>query len=97
MKIFDLLPIGSVVLLKGGKKKLMIYGIKQTQLETGAEYDYVAVMYPEGCLGEEGNFLFNHDDIDTVYFIGMNDGERQVFLEKVNNFYSSESQLQIEQ
>lgn len=25
----DLLPIGSVILLKEGKKRLMIYGIKQ--------------------------------------------------------------------
>lgn len=89
MKIFDLLPIGSVVRLNGGKKKVMIYGIKQQDERTGKEYDYLAVVYPEGALGKEGHFLFNQSDIDEVLFIGMNDGERQVFLEKLNNFYRS--------
>ena len=33
----ELLPIGSVVVLKGGEKKLMIFGIKQTDQETGKD------------------------------------------------------------
>ena len=35
------LPIGSVVLLKEGKKRLMIYGIKQIDINTKIEYDYI--------------------------------------------------------
>lgn len=36
------LPIGSVVVLKGGNKPLMIYGRKQFNSRTGHEFDYVA-------------------------------------------------------
>ena len=42
------LPIGSVVLLKNGRKKIMIYGRKQMHVETGEEWDYLACLYPEG-------------------------------------------------
>ena len=35
MTVKELLPIGSVVLLKNGKKRVMIYGIKQTNNDTG--------------------------------------------------------------
>lgn len=62
MELSKLLPIGSIVLLQGGKKRLMIYGIKQTDITTGTEYDYIGVCYPEGNLGEDGHFFFNHSD-----------------------------------
>ncbi|MDR1913155.1 MAG: DUF4176 domain-containing protein [Clostridiales bacterium] len=76
-----LLPIGSVVLLKRGVKKLMIIGIKQiNQDEDGKEYDYIGVLYPEGFLGREANYLFNHDDINTVVFTGFNNTERSDFM-----------------
>lgn len=42
----ELLPIGSVVKIKGVTKKMMIYGVKQTDQETGKEYDYIGVVYP---------------------------------------------------
>ena len=48
MNVKELLPIGSVVLLEGAKKKLMIYGVGQTQLNEDKDYDYIGVVYPEG-------------------------------------------------
>ena len=58
MNIKDLLPIGSVVLLKNGTKRLMIAGIKQMDTEdTTKEYDYYGVMYPEGHVGENFQYL----------------------------------------
>ena len=63
MEINQLLPIGSVVRLKKGTRRLMIYGVKQTDGKTGTEYDYVGVLYPEGSLGREGHFFFNHSDV----------------------------------
>lgn len=86
----ELLPIGSVVLLKEGEKRLMIYGIKQTELESNQEFDYIGVIYPEGYLGDVGVFLFNHEDIKKVYFLGMNDMERQTFMDRLDEFYKSE-------
>ncbi|WPC41626.1 DUF4176 domain-containing protein [Clostridium sp. JS66] len=52
------LPIGSIVLLKGGQKKLMIYGRKQIDSGTKKEWDYVACIYPEGNIDLKYNYLF---------------------------------------
>lgn len=90
MDIKNLLPIGSVVLLKNGKKRLMIYGIKQLDQSTNTEYDYIGVLYPEGNLGAVGHFFFNHSDIDVVSYMGLNDRERQTFLDKLEEFYAEQ-------
>ena len=89
MDIRQLLPIGSVVLLKGGRKKVMIYGVKQTDKSNGIEYDYISVLYPEGNMGEAGQFLFNHSDIDEIYFRGCEDEERDRFIDKLARFYEN--------
>lgn len=76
------LPIGSVVLLKNGRKKIMIYGRKQMHVETGEEWDYLACLYPEGNINEEFIYLFNHDQIDKVYYLGYEDEEEKRFVEE---------------
>lgn len=90
MEIKDLLPIGSVVLLENGAKKLMIIGVKQTDVSSGEEYDYLSVIYPEGFINEDTLFFFNHDAIDKVFYSGMHDEERDVFLDKLDGFYSTQ-------
>ena len=75
----ELLPIGSVVLLKDGEKRLMIYGIKQFNEEKNELYDYVGCLYPEGNISSEYNYVFNHVDIETVYFVGLVDAEFELF------------------
>lgn len=85
--IDELLPIGSVIVLKEGQKKLMIFGIKQTDEETNVEYDYIGVLYPEGNIGKGGQFLFNHKNIEEVFFKGFEDDERKDFIEKLSEFY----------
>lgn len=87
MEIKNLLPIGSIVLLEGGTKKLMIYGVKQTDNEDNVEYDYIGVVYPEGNMGKGTQFLFNHADIKEVIFKGFEDDERNTFIEKLDNYY----------
>jgi len=90
MRIEDLLPIGSVVLLKGAEKKLMIFGVKQTSTENDdEEFDYIGVMYPEGSVGAEYQFLFNHEDIDQIVFKGYQDEERIEFISKLADYYNS--------
>ena len=76
------LPIGSVVLLKNGRKKIMIYGRQQMHVETGEEWDYLACLYPEGNINEEFMYLFNHDQIDKVYYLGYEDEEEKRFVEE---------------
>ena len=51
----EYLPVGSVVRLFGGTKKLMIYGRKQIQSGANRKWDYVACLYPEGNLSEKNN------------------------------------------
>ncbi len=87
--IRELLPIGSIVLLKEGKKKAMIFGIKQTDKASGKEYDYIGVVYPEGNLGEQLQFFFQHENIDQVFFRGYEDEDRNSFIEKLAAYYDN--------
>ena len=70
------LPIGSVVLLKEGKKRLMIYGRRQLVKDGEKEYDYSA------C---KDVVLFNHDQIQMIYFIGFQDIEELHFRSLLKN------------
>ena len=74
--------------MEGGKKRVMIYGIKQTDQDTQEEYDYIGVVYPEGNMGQGTQFLFNHDNIEEVFFKGYNDEERQDFLQRLADYYA---------
>lgn len=88
MRIKDLLPIGSIVLLKDGEKRLMINGIMQSDASgNGKEYDYLGVLYPEGHIGDQFQYLFNHEDIREIVFRGFEDTERNDFLEKLASLY----------
>lgn len=46
----DLLPIGSVVTLKEGTKRLMIIGRLQQNVRTKKVYDYAGCLWPEGYM-----------------------------------------------
>ena len=86
--IRDYLPIGSVIMLEGAEKALMIYGIKQLDSEKpDAEYDYIGVLYPEGNIGEEFHYLFNHEDIETVLFRGYDTPEFNEFINDIAEAY----------
>ena len=82
-----LFPIGTVVLLKESTKKLMITGVCQfTENENGERtfYEYCGVVFPEGYLSAEENYLFNGDQIDKLYFVGYQDAEALAFKEKAD-------------
>ncbi|MDO4806227.1 MAG: DUF4176 domain-containing protein [Coriobacteriales bacterium] len=70
-----LLPLGSVVLLKGANKRVMITG--RIQVRTGEKkvYDYSACWYPEGITSPQEMFFFDHDAIEMLYFVGFQDEE----------------------
>ncbi len=79
----NLLPIGSVVLLKGGEKRVMICGRIQTRSGDQTIYDYSACYYPEGIVGADSMFFFNHDGIEKIYFMGFQDEEELMFHEQI--------------
>ena len=63
----QLLPNGSIVILKEGEKKLVIYGRKQIlALEQPQLFDYLACPYPEGYVSPEFAYVFNHEDIQEI-------------------------------
>lgn len=79
----NLLPIGSVVLLKGGDKRIMICGRIQAKEGENTIYDYSGCYYPEGIVDPTSMFFFNRDAIDTVYFVGFQDKEELNFRKNV--------------
>lgn len=81
-----LIPLGSIVTLKGGSKKIMIIGRYQKAKDSQKDYDYAAVYYPEGMIDNQQFFLFQHQDIETIYFVGYQDLEEVDFLNKVANY-----------
>lgn len=79
----ELLPIGSIVLLKDGKKTVMIYGRKQKMKNSGQIFDYLGCLYPEGYISPAYSFVFNHEQITRVVFRGMVNDEEMRFVDEV--------------
>lgn len=77
----NMLPIGSVVLLKGGNKRVMITGRILTKSGEKKIYDYSACYYPEGIGATDSTFFFDRDAIDRLYFVGFQD-EEELALKK---------------
>lgn len=70
----NILPIGSIVKLKGLEKSFMIYGYMQScGIKEKKILDYCAVPYPEGNLDPRFNIAFNRDKIEEVIFCGYED------------------------
>lgn len=79
------LPIGSVVLLKGATKRIMITGFASTSPDTGSRvFDYSGCTYPEGFLSYNKVCVFDHNQIDNVYFTGFVDEEEKAFMAALN-------------
>ena len=79
------LPIGTVVMLKDGTKRVMVTGF--CALEGGSEdemWDYCGCLYPEGVLASDETCLFNHEQIEEVFHIGLEDNEEKEFKKTLN-------------
>ena len=79
------LPIGSIVRLKGGTKRIMICGRVQKRVSDGQLFDYAACLYPEGFIDSKSMYLFNNEDIDMVYYLGMQDAEEFRFRSVIDH------------
>ena len=80
----ELLPIGSVVLLEGGTKAVMINGYKMKEkIEEDKIYDYVGCVFPEGFM-EQIYVLFDANQIKDVLFVGCMDGVEE-YLKNIEN------------
>lgn len=92
------LPIGTVVLLKNGKKEVMItsYGVMPEgeitvngKAENGDKkmFDYGACTYPEGFISPNNIIAFNHDKIEKVCYMGYETEEFTAFNKIMNKYF----------
>lgn len=85
------LPIGTVVMLNGGKKRVMITGF--CAIENGDKskiWDYSGCVYPEGFLSSAQTCIFNHDQIEKIYHLGLaDDEEEKKFKDKLKELTKS--------
>ncbi len=90
MAKIDYIPLGSVVYLKGGVKKLLVVARAINVANGDKQYffDYGAVLYPEGITGDQMAY-FNHEDVSSVFFRGCDDEENKGMTEAINQFVSS--------
>ena len=85
----DLLPLGSIVLLEKGIKKLMIFGRLQLSKKDGKIYHYSGCAYPEGLLANDNIFLFNDEDINTLVFKGYENEEEAEFQLLIEEYFEN--------
>lgn len=80
------LPIGTVVMLKGGTKRVMISGFCAIEEKDSERkmWDYSGCLYPEGFLSSNQTCLFDHEQIEKVYHYGLIDEEEEKFKAQLN-------------
>ena len=83
------LPIGTVVMLKEGKKRVMITGfLTVPNNQQDKVYDYQGCLYPEGIISSEQTLVFNHEQISRIYHLGLIDEEEKKFKEEIKKIIS---------
>ncbi len=79
------LPLGSVVLLDGGTKKIMINGYCCVAEEKPDKiFDYRGCPYPEGIMDDKGVALFDHSQIREICFEGLENYDSIDFLDRLS-------------
>ena len=97
------LPIGTVLLLKGGKKEVMItsYCIFPTniQIKDGKAvkpdqkmYEYGGCIYPEGILDSSMSCAFNHNQIEKILHMGYESPAQEKLSKTLNMGYDQYKQ-----
>lgn len=81
------LPLGSIVVLNGSVKKMMITarGLVAPVGDGKKVFDYGAIFYPEGVMDEKMGF-FNKKDIYKVVFEGYTDADDDAMNDNIKNW-----------
>lgn len=86
----EILPIGTVCILKDVKKKIMIIGhLARLYKFKNKVYDYMGCLYPEGFFSSDKNMLFNKEDIEKVLYKGYIDDEQQKLFAEIERIKSN--------
>ena len=86
MEKVNYLPLGSVVVIKGGVKKFMVVarGLEVKVGDKKTYFDYGACMYPEGMIGDQMMY-FQHEDIVKIIFNGFSDEDNDLMVDNINS------------
>ena len=76
------LPLGTIVILKGTLKKLML--VNRANVVASQYYDYGAVLYPEGLIDSDLAY-FNQADILKVVANGFSDEDDHLMIAQLND------------
>ncbi|WP_297818472.1 DUF4176 domain-containing protein [uncultured Lactobacillus sp.] len=93
MERVDFLPLGSVVVLKGMVKKLVIVqravtvGDDEDPEAAPKYYDYGGALHPEGLVDGKLAY-FNRDDIYRIVFEGYSDKDDELMIDEINEVIS---------
>lgn len=80
----QVLPVGTVVMLNGGLKRLIIMGYQQRNADDPDRiYDYIGCSYPEGFMGAEKMLMFDHSQIEHIFAMGLQNPEQMAFRKEL--------------
>lgn len=81
----EFLPLGSVVRLNGGVKKVVIIArAVATKINQEVKYfEYGGSLYPEGLLGDT-ILYFNNEDIQKIEYKGYVDEDETIMVHNLN-------------
>ncbi len=87
------LPVGTVVLLQNGTKRVMINGFCTMDASNPNRiFDYSGVLFPEGSLSSDQTLLFDHNQIVRVDHMGLVDDEEKTFKVKLKEIVEASTQ-----
>lgn len=94
MEKVNYLPLGSVVYLKDGNKKVMIISRGLIMKNNGNPifFDYGGVTYPEGMVDDKMAY-FQAESISKVVFEGYRDLDDEATVDKINSFVAQHSEI----
>ena len=89
------LPIGTVVQMKNANKRLMIIGYQRKAAAGGDKiYDYCGCLYPEGYTRPQDTAIFDHEQIDRIISMGLQNAAQIDFSEKLKTILAQREDAQ---
>lgn len=85
------LPIGTIVTLKGGTKNVMITSYLIFSKGKSSEkklFDYGGCPFPEGIIESDYAVGFDHDKIEKIVHMGLENADQKKFSDTLNKTYN---------
>ena len=83
MKEKNFYSVGTIVSLFNTKQRLMIAGYLQRNNQSDKIWDYVGVVYPAGFLTPNRMVLFDHEQVENIYYVGCQNVESLKFIDAI--------------